>query len=130
MDIAAMNVLLDAAYGTTRAAGCPASHELALYFGDPRDGGVEITGGGYARVTVLAADWLAAADGAKSTNWLTMAAVTGEWSSEATHWGLLDGVTLYDSGPLATPLVVTTAGDGPLVRATVRFADSIVPEEG
>lgn len=129
MDIAAMNALLDAGYGTTRAAGCPASHEYALFYGDPRDGGVEISGGGYARVTVAAADWNAAADGEKSTVWLQMADSTDEWSSEATHWALLDGSTLWDSGPLVEALNVTTAGDGPLVRATVRFADSIVPEE-
>lgn len=129
MDIAAMNALLDAGYGTTRAAGCPSSHQLALFYGDPNFGGVEISGGGYARVTVNAADWNAAANGEKSTDWLQMADATDEWSSEATHWGLLNGSTLWDSGPLAEPLVVTTAGTGPTIRATVRFADSIIPEE-
>lgn len=126
-----MNACLDAAYGTTRAAHCPSQHDLALYFGDPRYGGVEITGGGYARVTVGAADWDLAEDGAKSTvNWLQFPAPTDEWSSEATHWGLIDeDGELWDSGPLADTLVVSGAGSGPLVRVTVRFADSITPEE-
>lgn len=124
-----MNALLDAGYGTTRAAGCPASHEYALFYGDPVNGGVEITGGGYARITVAAADWNAAADGAKSTDYMQMAATTDEWSSEATHWGLINSGDLWDSGPLAEPLVVTAAGAGPLVMATVRFATSIIPEE-
>lgn len=132
MDPAAMNALLDAGYGTTRAAHCPASHELALFFGDPRDLGTELASdGGYARVTVTAADWEAAADGEKSTVWMQFPAPTAEWSSAATHWALIaSGEVLWDSGPLTEPLEVTGAGDGPLVRATVRFAESIEPEEG
>lgn len=133
MDIAAMNSHLDASYGPTRAAGRPDSHEYALFFGDPRFGGVEITGGGYARVTVDGdTDWLPAADGAISTSLLQLPDATGEYDSEATHWGLLyddGGDVLDDSGPLAETLNVTSAGTGPLVRATVRWADSIVPEE-
>jgi hypothetical protein len=129
MDIAAMNALLDAGYGTTAAAGIPTSHDLALFYGDPKFGGVEITGGGYARVTVADSDWLAAANGEKSTRFMEFPATTDEWSSEATHWALFDGADLWDSGPLAEPLDVTGVGSGPLVRVTVRFADSIIPEE-
>lgn len=131
MDLAAMNACLDAAYGTSRAAHCPASHQLALFFGDPNYGGVEISGGGYERITVGAADWDAAEDGAKSTaNWLQFPDATDEWPSEATHWGLYDDdENLWDTGPLAGTLNVTGAGAGPLARITVRFADSIVPEE-
>lgn len=130
MDIAAMNSLLDSGYGTTRAAGCPSSHELALFYGDPKFGGTEMASvGGYARVTVDETDWLAAADGEKQTALLQLPDTTDEWPDEATHWGLLDGSTLWDSGPLAVPLVVTGSGPGPIVRATVRFADSITPQE-
>lgn len=125
-----MNALLDAGYGTTRAAGCPSSHDLCLFYGDPRDGGTELdSDGGYAPVTVAAVDWNAAVDGEKSTDWLQLPTTTGEYSSEATHWGLRNGGVLWDSGPLTEPLNVTGAGDGPLIRATVRFADSINPEE-
>lgn len=128
-----MNSHLEASYGPNRAAARPSSHEYALFFGDPRDGGTEITGGGYARVTVDGdTDWLAASGGAMSTDWLQMPATTDEWSSTATHWALIyndSGDVLDDSGPLADPLNVTGAGAGPQVRATVRFSDSIVPEE-
>lgn len=134
MDIAAMNSHLDASYGPTRAAGRPSSHEYALFFGDPRFGGVEITGGGYARVTVDGdADWTAADEGAKATEWLQLPDTTDEYDSEATHWALIyddSGDVIDDSGPLAETLVVTGAGPGPLVRAIVRWADAIIPDEG
>lgn len=131
MDIAAMNACLDAAYGPTAAAHCPTSHELALFYGDPRDAGTELTGdGGYARVTVAAADWDAAADGEKPTAWKTFPAATAEWSDPATHWALIaTGEVLWDSGPLVEALEVTGAGPGPQVRAVVRFAESIIPDE-
>lgn len=124
-----MNALLDAGYGTTAAAHCPVTHDLALFYGDPRDLGVEITGGGYDRVAIAAADWSAAADGEKSTALMTFPDTTDEWSSEATHWALYDGTDLWDSGPLTAPLEVTGAGAGPKVRVIVRFADSILPDE-
>lgn len=135
MDIAAMNAVLDAAFGTTRAAHCPSSHTLSLYFGDPTDGGTELTSdGGYAAITVAAADWNAAADGAKMSDWLQFPTATDEWSSEATHWALLDGSDIWASGPVRdvlgdVPLVVSGAGPGPEFRAVVRFADSITPDE-
>lgn len=132
MDIAAMNSHLEASYGPNRAAARPSSHEFALFYGDPMFGGVEITGGGYARVTFAAADWNAAADGAMSTDWKSLPSTTGEYDSEATHWALIyddGGDVIDDSGPLVDALNVTAAGSGPLVRATVRFADSIIPEE-
>lgn len=131
MDTAAMDALLDAGYGTTRATHCPASHELALFYGDPRDGGTELAAdGGYARVTVDAADWSAASGGEKTTAWMQLPPTTDAYSSMATHWALIaSGEVLWDSGPLTEPLEVTGAGDGPLVRAVVRFADSIIPDE-
>lgn len=132
MDVAAMNSHLEASYGPNRAAARPSSHEFALFYGDPMFGGVEITGGGYARVTFAAADWNPAADGAMSTDWKSLPSTTGEYDSEATHWALIyddGGDVIDDSGPLVDALNVTAAGSGPLVRATVRFADSIIPEE-
>lgn len=135
MDEAAMNSHLSASYGPTRATARPSSHEYALFYGDPMFGGVEVSGGGYARVSFDAdAEWEAASGGAMSTVWKSLPSTTGEYDSAATHWALiyddgLGGDVIDDSGPLVEELNVTTAGDGPLVRATVRFADSIVPEE-
>ena len=130
MDIAAMNAILDFTFGIDAHPDAPTSHSLALYYGDPRDGGVEITGGGYARVTVAAADWNPAADGQKATDQKQFPATTDAYSSSATHWGLLDGSTLWSSGEFVDPIVVTGAGNGPLVTAVVRWADSIIPDEG
>lgn len=129
MDVAAMNAILDASFGTTRAAHCPSSHQLALFYGDPRDLGTELDAtGGYARTTVAAADWLAAADGEKSTVTKTLATPTGEWSSEATHYALFDGSGyLWDSGPLTSALTVTGPGPAPQARITVRWADAVDP---
>lgn len=128
-----MNSHLEASYGPNRAAARPSTHEYALFYGDPRDGGVEIAGGGYARITVDGdTDWEAAADGGISTVQLQLPATTDEWSSEGTHWALIyddGGDVIDDSGPLAEPIVVTGAGSGPLVRAEPRFADSLLPDE-
>lgn len=128
-----MNSHMEASYGPNRGANRPSTHEYALFFGDPRDGGVEITGGGYARVTVDGdTDWEAAADGGISTVQLQLPATTDEYSSEATHWALFyddGGDVLDDSGPLIEPINVTGVGSGPLVRAEPRFADSLVPNE-
>lgn len=133
MDETAMDSHLAASYGPTRAAHRPDSHEYALFYGDPLFGGVEASGGGYARVTFDAdTDWEAASGGAMSTVWKSLPTTTGEYDSELTHWALIyddGGDVIDDSGPLVEALNVTAAGDGPLVRATVRFADSIVPEE-
>lgn len=134
MDEAAMNSHLAASYGPDRATARPASHEFALFFGDPMYGGVEITGGGYARVTFDGdTEWDGVpSGGAYSTIWKSLPSTTGEYDSEATHWALIyddGGDVIDDSGPLVDTLNVTSAGSGPLVRATVRFADSITPEE-
>lgn len=131
MDTEAMDSHLDASYGTTRAAHRPSSHELALFYGNPADGGTELTSdGGYARVTIDEADWQAASGGEKSPGFVTFPAPTDAWSDEATHWALLYGADVLDDwGPLADTLEVTGAGPGPLVEPVVRFALSIVPEE-
>lgn len=135
MDIAAMNSHLEASYGPNRGALRPSAHEIALFFGDPVDGGVELSSaGGYARVPVDAdTDWTPAANGEMATVWLQFPDTTDEYESTGTHWALIyddGGDVLDDSGPLVDPLNVTGPGAGPMVRATVRFADSITPEEG
>jgi hypothetical protein len=118
--VAAMNASLDANYGPTRAAGLPSSHTLGLFFGDPLVGGVEISGFGYARPTVLATDWLTAAGGFKSTHPIQFAAPTGAWPEAPTHWALFDGDTMWDTAPLVSPLYVTSASStGPTVVVTM-----------
>lgn len=132
MDLAAMNAILDFTFGADAHPDAPTSHELALFYGDPRDLGTELDGtGGYARATVAAADWSPAADGQKSvSDWVAFPATSGEWSSEATHWALIASGDIWASGAFADPLVVTSAGDAPEVRVTVVWVDSLVPNEG
>jgi hypothetical protein len=135
-DTAAMNASLDNDYGATHGPNAPASHDLALFDGDPMviddetglPVGVELTGvdsPGYARVTIAAADWEPAADGAKAlTAPVQMPDATDAWT-EATHWGLFDGSTLWDCGPLTEALEVTEAGTGPLVSPVVFYDESV-----
>lgn len=136
MDIVPMNAVLDAAFGVDRASHCPATLYVALYYGDPTDGGLELeSDGGYGRITVDETDWLAAVDGVKTTDWLTFPTPTDAWSSEATHFALLDGDGfIWHSAPVRdvlgdVPLNVTGVGPAPTFRPVVRFADSITPDE-
>jgi len=127
-DVAAQNASLDNDYGTTRGPNAAASHSLALFDGDPMDVGVEITGPGYARVTVPASDWLASADGAKTlTAPKQFPDATDAWPS-VTHWGLYAGAVLWDCAELIESVEVTTASPGPKVSVTV-FYDTALNEE-
>jgi hypothetical protein len=122
-DISERNAFLDNQYGPSHGAAAPASHDLAMFNGDPMFGGVEITGPGYARVTIPNdATWAAAVDGMKSTS-ASFPAPTGAWD-EATHWGLYNGTALGFTDSFDTPLDVTGASpSGPLVQITIYFAD-------
>lgn len=132
-DVAAMNKSLDNDYGSSAGSNAPASHEVALFFGDPLvdvsdGGGVELDATdcpGYARVTVAQGVWAAASDGEKTVT-VTFPDPTGEWATAATHWGLYgaDG-NWWDCGELVEPLEVTGAGDGPQLVVTVFYDDSL-----
>lgn len=128
-DVAAMNASLDNDYGTTRGPNAAASHDLALFVGDPLTDGVEVTGGGYARATIAAADWAPAADGMKETTApVALPNTTAEWPDAATHWALFAGTVMWDCGPLTEPLEVTGASAGPLVAVAVFYDDSALIE--
>ena len=100
----------------------PNPFEVALFDDDPDLGGVELAGNGYGRGTCTTADWNPAAGGVKSTGPLAFPAATGEWVT-ATHVGLYDAVVgaWADVVPLAEPLDVTGAGDGPTVVISVFY---------
>jgi hypothetical protein len=114
MDIEVQNLLLDITYGPNRSPLTPDEHELALFFGDPRDGGTELTSdGGYVRVTVDGdTDWTTPADGKYPTVQKFFPAPSAAWSNSATHWALIDPVTgyLWDSGRFVEPIIVAEAG--------------------
>ncbi|WP_067428547.1 phage tail fiber protein [Nocardioides jensenii] len=130
-DVAAMNASLDNDYGTTRGPNAPAEHELALFSGDPMDGGVEVSGGGYSRVTVTEADWAAAADGEKSLlETVEFPPTTDEWEDDVTHFALIAaGEVMWDCAPLADDLVITGPGTGPAITITLFHADVLEPQE-
>lgn len=139
-DIAAMNRSLDNDYGTTAGPNAAASHLLALFVGDPmlpalEGGGVEadsVNHPGYGRVAILPADWLPAENGRKAlAEPAQLPATTGEWDPEPDYWALfdVDGVTMWDCGPLTDPLEVTGAGDGPLVAVAVYYDDAVTEPE-
>lgn len=120
-------------YGADAAADAPSSHELALFTADPMveeadGGGVEITGPGYGRVTVDQSDWTD--DGLETLSAVvTFPAPTDEWDV-ATHWALLgDDGLWWDCNELAEPLVVTGAGDGPIVQIDLYYGDAVTTDE-
>lgn len=123
----AQEASLDNDYGTTRGPNALASHELALYDGDPREEGVEISGNGYARVTVAAADWALASDGYKTlTTPVTFPAPTAEWPLTVRYWALLGGGVMWDSGPFAEEIDVTAASPaGPVVNISIFYNDAV-----
>jgi hypothetical protein len=104
----------------------PNPFEVALFDDDPDLGGVELSGNGYARGTVDTADWAPAGDGVKTTSPIVFADPTGEWVT-ATHVGLYDPVLAAwaDVVPLAEPLDVTGAGDGPEVAISVFYDNNL-----
>lgn len=147
-DVAAQNASLNNDYGATKGPNAAPSHLVALFAGDPGNGGVEIAdttevddgaGGttfvanGYARASITndGTTWAAAADGLKSTNApVQFPAALAEYPATITHAALFapDGVTMWDYSPTADPIDVTAAGNGPAVALTVFYADSITEE--
>lgn len=149
MDTAAQNKSLDNDYGTTHGPNSPTSFLLALYVGDPENGGVElanqtevdvvdasgvVTGtqllpNGYAPAAVAHADFAAATAGVKATTApVQFADATQEWPDTVTHWQLVDAGdgTRWDAGLLAEDgLTVTGAGPGPTVAVSIFYADAV-----
>lgn len=123
-DQAAMNRSLDNDYGSTRGPNAPAAFEVALFFGDPTLGGVELAGNGYAPGSLdNGTGWLAAADGVKRTvTPVPFPDATAAWST-ATHWALRDPITglWWEYARLVEPLEVTTAGPGPTVALAIFY---------
>lgn len=125
LDTAAQNKSLDNDYGATRGSNAPASHQLALFAGDPSLDGVELaSAGGYARVTIAnnGTSWPAAAAGQKTGPGVTFPTSTGAWSDVATHWVLIgsDG-NRWDSGALAEEIDITAAGVTKKVTPTIYY---------
>lgn len=121
LDQAARNKSLDNDYGTARAAGAPSAFEVALFQGNPAQGGVEVSGSGYARASLNSDDWGAAAGGVKEVT-VTFPSPTDAWTT-AYFWALYDpvGADWWDYAPFTSPLVITGAGSGPVVALAVFY---------
>lgn len=127
MDIPVMNSMLAAIYGPSRAAGRPATVQMALYNGDPTEDGVEMSGGGYTRITLADADWNPPTDGQMISIPKSIVS-TGAWTvggvaASATHWGLVEALGLGVSGELEDQVDVLLSGTTVTVQAVVAFAD-------
>jgi hypothetical protein len=121
-DVTEKNAVLDSMFGVSASSAMAASHEVALFAGVPPDGGVEITGPGYARVTIPNdATWPAAADAMKTVI-ATFPAPTGAWD-EATCWVLFNGTAITAWEQFTAPLDISGAGAGPAVSVTVYIPD-------
>lgn len=108
----------------------PASLDLALFFGEPGNGGTELTSaGGYARVTIAAADWTSGTDGSVTAGPIDFADATDAWSDTATFWCLVEGADLAEYGALTDPVEVTGAGAVSLASITAFFADTVVADD-
>lgn len=93
LDVAAQNAALDALLGSGKASGVPSSWEVALFAGDPANGGTELTGtGGYVRVTVTnnSTNFPNASGGIKTAAVVLFAAPSAAWSDTANYWVFYD----------------------------------------
>lgn len=127
---AAQSASLDNDYGANKGPNAAAAHELALFNGDPRLGGTELTSdGGYARVVITnnGTNWPGASGGSTTSAQQTFAASTDAWSDTATFFVLYDhadGTTAWDSGELADEISVETSGTEVATSVTVYYEDS------
>lgn len=113
-------------YGASRGAGSSATHELALFTGDPRTGGTELTAtGGYARVSITndGTNWPAPSGGMILGADQTFAASSGAWSDTATWWVLyaVDSGEMADGMPLDDEIDVSVTGETPRVRPRIFY---------
>lgn len=134
LSVSRRNRSLDNDYGPTRGPNAADAHHVILYDGDPRTGGVELSGGGYARPVLDSdTDWEPAADGAKTTaTGITWPTATTSWGV-ATYWGLAEDADpdeVWDIGRFVVPIDVTAPGGTVVLEAgalTVFYTDNLDP---
>lgn len=120
-DVTEQMRVLDSMFGVDHSSAMASSHTVHIYTGNPYDGGVEITGPGYAAVSVdNDATWPAADTDATKSIDVTFPDPTDAWD-DGGCWVL----TADDTDDIAAweffdaPLEVDGAGDGPVVTVTV-----------
>lgn len=127
VSVVARNASLAMSYGALAGSEAPTSLEVALFSGDPTNGGTELAAdGGYVRLVVAndATTWPdAPADGAITSAPLEFATPTDAWSDTADFYLLLDAVTgdEWDSGQLDDEISVDVAGTYVAITPTVYY---------
>lgn len=126
VSIAAQNASLSFSYGASKAAGAPATFELALFAGDPSTTGTELAAtGGYARVSVTnnGTNFPAPSDGQLTGALQTFPTSSAAWSAVATHWALIDAATdeVWDADALEQEIEVNASGVTPTARPIVYY---------
>ena len=117
IDVTAQNGCLDALLGDNHASTTPSAFQLALFDGDPTQGGVELTSsGGYARVVSIAnnsTNFPAADTGVKTGAAQAFADSTDAYSAIGTYWVLFDDANptvAWFYGALSELVNVTASG--------------------
>ena len=131
LDVAAQNASLDNDYGANKGPNSPAALELALFNGDPANGGVEMdAAGGYAAVSMSndGTNFPTAADGQKICATQNFAPSTDQWTAAglpdvATYWALRDPASgaLWDTGQLAAEISVEASGTNVSVQPIIFY---------
>ena len=114
---------LDAFLGDDASSAVPATFHVALLTGDPRAGGVEVSGTGYARVTLAntTAVWGAATGGQKSAL-ATFPTAGGTWTT-ARWWAAASSgasTAWCMAGQLSESVSLVDGDVGPAVSCVVR----------
>lgn len=122
------NISLDACYGSGHASDWPSTVYLHLFAGDPTIGAPEVSGGGYAPVTITndSTHWPNAMGGLKVNGISeTLPTSTGPWSAPATYFWLTDSAT-----QLLPPMspVVTNVGAAGVTNA--QYVVTVLNSEG
>lgn len=101
-----------------------ASH-IALFNGDPQDGGTELSGSGYARQAVTFAAPVNAPEGGRmvaNSNELEYGPATANWA-QASHWAAYtasSGGTLRASGELTSPRTLLEGDEARFAAGEIR----------
>lgn len=131
LSIAEQNRSLALYYGANKGSIASPSHQVALYAGDPENGGVELDSfGGYVRpvATNNGTTWATPAGGSVTSAVLSLAVSTDEWTVAGAP-AVADYFLLFatdtgdagDSGQLADPISVGGAGETPRIQLTVFY---------
>jgi hypothetical protein len=120
MDVAAWNTLLDCVYGPARAAGAPASFEVALLATEDPASEISTTTdvdevpvvNGYGRPTISNDDWLPADGQVKTSTYAPAFGTPVEAWETFRFFALIDPATsaVWNVCPLTEPVTITGPG--------------------